>query len=411
MAVDPAPHTASVPRKRGGWRDLLAMAILAVVTGACVYLTMARADPRFLILPTGNDVWFEADLPTVTDRMLHRSSNQGRNARHPLFPLMAAVPVYAFRTLGLSESSALRTVFVAIAMAWSAALFLLLRIVTTRRGDAILFTVLGHVTAAATFWLPVPETYALGSVSVMVPLALCLWDTDARHGARWYTAAAAFSLSITTSNWLTGLAAIGTRHSWSRALRIAAASLAAVLLLWGVQRLAFPTVPFFIGETGQSRFILPHGVAGIPQSLRAALFHSIVMPAIHVVPEPKWGPIMSVQASGLLSSGAWGGAATFAWGALFALGLLALGGSDNAVRLPLALALAGHLLVYGVYGEETFLYTAHLAPILVAIAALATRTRARPVALGLAATLIVLLAANNWSALGRALAFFETAGK
>ena len=94
------------------------------------------------------------------------------------------------------------------------------------------------------------------------------------------------------------------------------------------------------------------------------------------------------------------------WGLLLALGAWSVATRASAVRLPLLLALAGHLLVYCVYGEETFLYTLHIAPLLVCLAALATNTRLRTVALGSAALLAVLLAVHNSRKLAEALSFF-----
>ena len=134
--------------------------------------------------------------------------------------------------------------------------------------------------------------------------------------------------------------------------------------------------------------MLPHGLAGIAQALRAVVFHSMVMPAIAVVPEPKWGSIMSVQDAAIGSGGSIAVIATVVWVLLLGLGAWSVATRASAVRGPLLVALAGHLLVYSIYGEETFLYTLHIAPLLVCLAALATNTRLRTVALGSAALLV-----------------------
>jgi len=136
------------------------------------------------------------------------------------------------------------------------------------------------------------------------------------------------------------------------------------------------------------------------------LFHSMVMPAIAIVPEQKWGTIMSVQDSAVGSGGAIAIAATVLWAMLLGLGAWTLATRASSIRLPLLLALGGHLLVYAIYGEETFLYTLHIAPLLVCVAALATNTRLRMVALGSAAFVAVLLAFHNSSQLAQALGFF-----
>lgn len=389
----------------------LIVVVLGLASATLVWRTAGRFDPRFLREPDGNDAWFEADLPTVSDRVLHRWSDQSRNSRHPLFPLLATLPVNVLKAAGLSEATALRTLIAAIAAAWTMAAWVLLHGVTRRWLDALVFTALAQASAAAMFWLPVPDTYALGSITVMLPLALCAWDRDGRLGATAYTAAAATSLSVTTTNWLTGIAAVVSRKPPRQALQVVANSLTAVVLLWGVQRLIFPTTAFFIGEGAQTRFILPEGAAGIPAALRAVLGHAMVMPAIAIVPEARWGAIMSVQHSGLGSAGVLGAIATVIWAGLLAAGVWVMVSAARPMRLPLTLALAGHLLVYSIYGEETFLYTLHVLPILVAIAALATQSRVRPAALTAAVALTALLVVHNGSALTRALGFFATGAR
>ena len=378
---------------------------LILIAGTLVWSTAGRFDPRFFHDPAGNDVWFEADLPTVSDRILHRWSDQSRNARHPLFPLLATLPVNVVKPV-VGEQAALRLFIVVVAAIWVAALYCLLRAVTPGPIDALVFTALGCASAAAMFWLPVPETYALGSVSVIAALALCAWDPAGRAGATAYVSAAAFSLAVTTTNWVSGLAGIVSRKPPRTALQLAANSLTVVVVLWGLQHILFSSAAFFIGEGAQTRFVLPDGVAGIVQSLRAVLFHSMVMPAIAVVPEPKWGTIMSVQDAAVGSGGAIAMAATVLWTMLLGLGAWTLAARASSIRLPLMLALGGHLSVYAIYGEETFLYTLHVAPLLVCVAALAAGTRLRMAALGTAAVLTVLLAIHNSGSLAAALRFF-----
>ena len=404
--VSSGPSQAREPASpRAATRDVAIVFALILIAGTVVWNTAARFDPRFFQDPTGNDVWFEADLPTVSDRILHRWSDQSRNARHPLFPLMASLPVNVARTV-VGERPALPLFIVMVAACWVVGLYLLLRAVTPGRIDALVFTTLGCVSAAAMFWLPVPETYALGSVSVIAALALCAWDPLGRAGATAYVSAAAFSLAVTTTNWVSGLGAIVSRKPPRTALQLAANSLTVVVVLWGLQHMLFSSAAFFIGEGAQTRFVLPHGVAGMAQSLRAVLFHSMVMPAIAIVPEPKWGFIMSVQDSAIGSGGAIAIVATVLWTTLLGLGAWTLATRASSIRFPLLLALGGHLLVYAVYGEETFLYTLHIAPLLVCVAALATNTRMRTAALGTAAFLVILLAFHNSGQLSRALSFF-----
>jgi len=138
-------------------------------------------------------------------------------------------------------------------------------------------------------------------------------------------------------------------------------------------------------------------------------FHSIVMPSIRVIPEPKWGEAMSVQASALGSSGAWGVAATILWAALLALAALGLLSSrgDLRFRIVLGSTLAGQVFLHMIYGEETFLYVLHFAPLLILAAALAAAaTPWRRIVLALAVALAFTAAMNNASQLATAMAFF-----
>ncbi len=391
--------------------DFLLVLVLGMVSAAMIWHNVARFDPRFFQEPIGNDAWFEADLPIVADRMQHRWSDQARNSRHPLFPLLATVPVHVLKGAGLGEGAALRAFVAAIGGLWTVMTCVLLFGLTRRRLDALVFAALAHASAAAMFWLPVPDTYALGSISVMAPLALCAWDPAGGRSASVYTAAAAASLAVTTSNWLTGVAAVISRRPWRQALQIAANSLTAVVLIWGLQRLLFPSAPFFIGEGVQTRFILPEGAAGIPLALRAMFSHVMVMPTIAIVAEAKWGGIMSVQHAALASAGGIGVIAIGMWAGLLLTGAWALATRGGPMRLPLGLALAGHVLVYSLYGEETFLYGLHMLPLLVAVAACATQSRLRPAVLGLAAALTLVLAVHNGSALLQALTFFATGSR
>jgi hypothetical protein len=64
-------------------------------------------------------------------------------------------------------------------------------------------------------------------------------------------------------------------------------------------------------------------------------------------------------------------------------------------RVMLGLTLLGQLMLHMVYGNETFLYSLHFMPLLILVAAAGTLTRARPIALALAAVLLMASLMNN----------------
>jgi hypothetical protein len=209
---------------------------------------------------------------------------------------------------------------------------------------------------------------------------------------------------------MSGMFASAARWPWRRSVQITANALCIVVVLWALQRMIFPTSPFFFGYSNESRFVRPPASGGPGPVARVLFFHSIVMPHINVIPEPKWGEVMSVQLSAIGTSGAWGMAATILWAALLALAALGLLSSrgDRRFRIVLGSTLAGQILLHLIYGEETFLYMLHVAPLLILAAALAAAaTPWRRIILALAVALAFTAAMNNASQLATAMAFFS----
>ncbi len=211
---------------------------------------------------------------------------------------------------------------------------------------------------------------------------------------------------------MSGVLTAAARFPWRRALQITANALCVVVVLWSLQRVIFPTAPFFFGYSNESRFLLPAASGGPGPVARALFFHSIVMPHIEVIAEQKWGAAMSVQHSAIGSSGPWGVVATGLWLGLlaFAMGGLLPSRENRRFRIVLGATLAGQLLLHMVYGEETFLYAMHVAPLLILATALATTATAwRRTILLLAVALTVVAAVGNASQLAIAMKFFSPA--
>lgn len=407
----PAPHAvapiAPFAQKRWHRRDTWALAafvLASVLFASAVHLSL---DDRLFAIPQGNDVWFEADMPTVSDLMLHRWSDHVRNAHHPLFALLTTPPTYVLRPI-LPPRARVAVVVMFAALCWGAVVFLLMRGLTESFVDAVTFSVLTFVSAATMFWLPAAETYALGSATLMVPLALLVWDARRRMPDWCYVAASAASLSATTTNWISGVIVPMAARPTRAAIQIVANALVIVICFWIVQVLVIPSVPFFLSADPGRRFLFPDSAGGPLTTMRALWFHSVVMPRLDLVMEQHWGQRLTVQTSALGSSGLIGTAATVLWFVLLMAGLVATfarSRSSLAHRALLA-TLAGQLILYSGYGEETFLYALHVAPLLIACAAASTATRARRPLLLLAWVLIVLLAVNNATALMQAAQFF-----
>src|SRR5262245_23274088 len=361
------------------FRRLDVVLLLVYALAGAVYsgTTFSMLDRRFLIVPTGNDVWFEADMPIVADTILHRCTDQGRNARHPLFPFLSTVPGYGRKMLGGGERERLLAIVVVSAALWSAAVFALLRLVLRTRLDACVFALLAHVSAAGMFSLPTLETNVLGSATLIAPLMLIAWDVRCRRGDAWYAAASAVALSMTTSSWISGIVAVAVSRRARAALQITVNALAVVVALWAVLKTLVPPAPFFIEAAQPSRFLFAEAAGGPIARVRALLFHTVVMPAAQIVSNTKWGDIMSVQQAALGTSGAVGIVATVLWTALIVTGVAALvwGDLDRRLRLAFTSTLLAQCAIVACYGEETFLYGLYVVPLLVVSVAAATTSK------------------------------------
>lgn len=377
--------------------DLVVAALLGLAAAAIAYV-LVRGFPR-LAFAFESDTWFEGDVRRVFLAMTSPVGSEAthRSNVHPLFILLVHSPIAVLQRLGVGNLQAVWLAVAATAALWAAGLFAVLRVVGLRRPDAVVFALLGLSSASAAFWLTVPETYGLGSLSMIVALG-----TVALAGRRrvpWWgsVAASAASLSFVTTNWMAGLAAAAITRPWRRAVTITAGALLLVIALWGVQKALYPDVDFFIANTEQgSQQFLSQRAMGPAHVTPVALLFSQTSPRFVV--KNRRG-LMTLQRAGLGDYQPLGAIAAAAWVALLVLGVFGLlrPSVTRPFRIALGLTLAGQLVLVQLYGTETFLYALNFTVLLVLVAALAACTRARPVALGLAVVVAIIGAINNYS--------------
>lgn len=380
----------------------------AFVAGAClVFYASGWIPPNLLRSPDGNDVWFEGDLPVVARNWSHRWSDHSRTANHPLFPALTTVPVYAMRAIGLSSATAVRALSALVGGLWLVSMFAALRLAGRGTVVAVVFTLAAATSAAAVFWLIVPEAVALASVSVLVPIALAGSSVRRPISTAVEVVASAFSLSVTVSNWTAGLLLSFTRHPWRRALQISANAFCVVVVLWAAQRQLFPTADFFIGYSNYQRFVLRPEAGGPLAVARVFFVDALVMPEIAVSSDPKWGATLTIQQQPMSRRSSWGMVAAVAWLGLLTLGAVGLRRAPRPIAVLLAVFVAAQYVLHAVFGEETFLYVLHFVPALIVIASFGVETRARPVALVLAGVFTIAGGVNNVQQLRSAL---DTAG-
>jgi hypothetical protein len=340
-----------------------------------------------------------------------RWADHYRSRVHPLFAAIVFPPVFVLdRIVGLETWDAVRVVLSCFAGLWTAMLFAALRLLSGRRLDALVFTSLGVFAAGTMFWMPMPETHPVGSLTILFALLLVV-GTRHRRVPEWVDVfVSASTLSVTVTNWMAGIAAASVRRPPLRAAQITANAFVLVTVLWVAEKRFIPSTVFFLGQSegGEMLSVEARGPLAVARSL---FVHTIVMPAIQVVDRPSSGdwPIMVTQASGLGSGGPLGGTATILWGLLLLGGLVALVTNGDSLRLRvfLALTIAGHWLLFTLYGTETFLYSPLMVPLLVTVAALAAVGSHRRPALVVACLLSVLLAINNGAQWQRAVRFFD----
>ena len=378
-----------------GW--LLGLVVLGVV-GAL--LIASRIDPAVLQRQT-QDTWFDADVARVISDMTSRTNSHFRTNVHPLFSLW----VYPLTTLvktvgGISAVSAAEAVVAMAAGTVLAMIFLVLRLLGCRRFDAVVFALLLATSASSVFWLGVPDTFLLGSVTTMAALCIAAVATRRRVREPWFVIVSILTLSFTTTNWMAGIVTTLAYHRWRRALQVTVNAFAVVVVLWGLQNVLFEGVNFFFVLRSESRWILPEGVAGWPAIARVFFFDSVVMPEVAVFSTsatPSAWPLLTVQQSPLGSGSILGLPAVVLWAGLFTTGLYAIVTRRDKprFRMVLCLVLAGQLGLHLLYGRETFLFAPHFAPLLILVAAWGTQTRARRVVLAVSIALIVCCAYNN----------------
>ncbi|HJY85782.1 MAG TPA: hypothetical protein VKE24_02995, partial [Candidatus Acidoferrales bacterium] len=394
----PGKHAEQVRRF---WPDILLVVILAALAGLASYQGQRLVGSFIVRDLRGNNIWFEGDCPYVFTHMVDRTSNQRRTAVHPLFPLAAYPPVYALRKMAKMEGvQAVRFVIAVLAGSWLGVLFVLLRLIGCPTFDAMCFSLLAATSAMAVFWLTVPETFAFGSLTILLGLSLIRVAEDRNLSFWWFLGGSALTLSMTKTNWMLGLFGTIAHYPWKRAIQISVNAFCLVVGLWSLEKLIFPSAEFFIGsEANEKGYLLLPRSGGPLRVFLSFMFHSMIMPAIRVIVKPEKQPwqTMSTQMSWPGSGSLWGAVGVGVWAIMLGLGLWALFGRKPLSRFSnvLALTLLGQLALHILYGDETFLYALHFGPLLIVLAALSTLTRARLLALILAGALTLLAGVNN----------------
>jgi hypothetical protein len=297
------------------------------------------------------------------------------------------------KVFGLSKMHAVRVVVAASAALWIALFYALLRILRCRRLDAVVFSLVAASSAGAMFWSAIPETYLLGSLTIIAVLIVAALAESRQIPAWLDVAVGAASLSILITNFMVWLASLVSRYRLQRAVQLASNALVTVVLLWAVEKFFLPSAQFFLGAHEKS------GAPPAGSTLMVVFLHSMVAPEAWTLPnqQPGFWPLLSLQHTALGPISVLKALAIASWLSLLCAAAWALARLPlyPRFRATLALSIAGQITLHLVYGNETFLYALDWIPLFVTAAALATLARGRWIVLTLAAIFVVTAGIHN----------------
>lgn len=381
---------------------LLFLALISVILFNHLYLSHAAE-----IFTYGENVWFQGDISRVYESLTSRFSYGHYRAKvHPLFSILTTPIAFVLNKIfNLNWYQTIQIIVVAIACIWALAMYALLRLIGCLKTEALLFSIFGLSSAAALFWLSVPESYGLGSISIITALSLAVIASQKSVPAWLQVLISSFSLSITVTNWMTGILSSFTTNSYRRAAKITISALIFVAIIWVIQKQIFPTAVFFIGDTEESKYVYFPTTERIINVLKSFFLNTIFATNLLVSGYNihNW-PMLSFQTSEINIFNFFSALSILLWTMLLTLGLWAILTLKKltAFRITLGLTIIGQLLLHLIYGEETFLYSLHFLPLLIALSALALLTHLRKVSMCIVIALIPLCAFNNWQTFQKA---------
>ncbi|MEA3152150.1 MAG: hypothetical protein QOD56_3089 [Gammaproteobacteria bacterium] len=405
----PAPGTRVADKGRA--LDVAIVITLAAGAAYVAWLATGIGDHISQLMDSkADDVWFEADVARVFGNMTDRGSDNFRSQVHPLFALIAYCLTHLFRLFpGVSNLQSVRLAIALPAALWLGGFFALLRILRCRRLDATVFSLVAATSSSAFFWVSIPETYLLGSLTIVAVLVVTALS-ERRPIPVWLDVGmAAAALSMLLTNWMFALISLVVRRRLTVAVQLGVNAFVAVVFLWAIQKFLFPSSHFFLGDHEKWPAVPP--VLSVPPIF---FLDSLVMPDIRLIANdhPWLWQKLSVQGALTWKLTYAGAVALIAWLVLLILGLYAAATLPQLkkFRIVLGLSIAGQLALHLVYGNESFLYALNWLPLLVTAAALATLTRLRWISVGVAVIFVVSAAIHNFHELKFALDYVAHAG-
>lgn len=369
--------TAPSVLRRVSRLDLIIAVGSGVLAGAVAALLYSRLSFTMYHL----DVWFDSDSILVFDQITNRWSDANdTNSRHPIFSLLTYPVVFLLhRILGVPNTAAALVLLIASSAACVSAMYVALRLLGRPVRLAAIYTGVFLASGCGFLYLGIHERFILGALSILLcVIAFCLHERRL-VSATWLMLAAAFSLGITITNFIVGVAALVLALGWRKGT---IGAMGAVALI-GV--LSVASVPIFprsstlinVGSWPMQSTVLTENQERLAKGGtvvdRAVVYwlQAVVLPTPEVQkkPAPWTARFLSIQKVGVKNqAGVWYIAALF-WLALLGTGLVrSLYRTRAKADVLLAVSILGQLALFLVFGTETVLYAAYYVPLLILVA-------------------------------------------
>ena len=389
-------------------RDLFAVVFICIVAGALLFWITDRFRLQLITMSIGGR-WFQSDGWRVYDDMTSYEASHYRNNLRPLFSLIT-VPFTKLLAIifGVRPIDTIWLFnFVSLSL-WGSGIYVTCRLIGTRTVSAFLFSLLGLSSSAALFWFSVPETYGLSSLVLVLSLLMTAVHIHRPvSNAVWILTGGLLAGTLIT-NWMIIVLLAFTLKPRRDAILISIVSILLFFGGWAAQKIIFPAPAGFPGQTimAEGEYVHSKDQGGVLCALEGELVSSILAPEPKAIGEPEpTGHRLSMQcAKGYAVSPAFAIAAGI-WLALLIYGGVSMARNKYTSQILLAwLAVLGYQVgLHVLYGEETFLYALHFAPLMILISAGGFLSDKKPQLIWVLTCLIVFAALNNISQLAFAL--------
>lgn len=347
--------------------------LISIIIFICVFFIcyLAANTLNFDAFKKGSNMWFQADTFRYFYTFLSRGADHYRTSVHPLFALITNLPTFLFLKIGFTPKSAVILTCSLYSGLWSAMLFMVLRAIHYAIIDSIILTALACSTASFIFFRLIPETFVMGSLTLLIAFYIHLVAQEKTIHRFYYLLANVVSISVTITNWMAGIITTVLNNSIKNTYEILKSSLLLAVILSAIQHFIYPSSRFFLFIRSEAQYMFMEESGTLLNKLTVFFFHTIITPHIENrenLYAPGY-PLFSVQLSPVELGVTLTGLLSVLWIVLLINGFRhSFKYFNKKTLLFLLLIIGGQLLLHSIYGDETFLYSMHWMPFLVIVA-------------------------------------------